>query len=81
MRLDFTPNPLTPTRRDTMATKAELEARIKYLESLLLCTECGHLRHEHDVENGPCYGGRTPEMKSGEGKYCICSGFESEEQT
>ena len=52
-----------------------LEQRIRELEAILKCTGCGHLRSEHDDDDAPCFGGRTPEMKPGEGEYCDCSGF------
>lgn len=60
-------------------TIKKLRERIKQLEAILVCAKCGHLRNEHDEENGPCYGGRTPEMKSSEGEYCMCHGFSTDE--
>jgi hypothetical protein len=59
-------------------TKEEAErliARVKLLESILMCAECGHLRSEHESDGGPCFGGRAPELKPGEGEYCDCGGF------
>jgi hypothetical protein len=56
----------------------KLRARITFLESLLKCVHCGHLRHEHFEDDGPCHGGREG-VKEGEGEYCMCPGFESAE--
>lgn len=56
-----------------------LRARVKQLEAILLCTVCGHLRSEHDGGDSPCYGGREG-LKPGEGDYCMCVGFESEDE-
>jgi hypothetical protein len=64
-----------------MSEAAKLKARIRQLEAILRCTECGHLRNEHDDNDSPCHGGRTPDMKPGEGTYCGCAGFLSEEGT
>ncbi len=61
------------------ARVAELEARVKELEGILLC-DCGHLRSEHDDNDAPCHGGREG-FKPGEGPYCMCSGFSSEKTT
>jgi hypothetical protein len=56
-----------------------LRARVRELEAILLCVNCGHLRSEHLENDSPCYGGRTSEMNAGEGEYCNCFGFESAE--
>lgn len=56
----------------------ELRARVKELEAILLCLDCDHLRSEHDNADAPCFGGRNA-MPVGEGKYCMCLGFISEE--
>ncbi len=60
---------------------AKLKARVKFLEGLLICENCEHLRHEHGDNDGPCYGGRSPDLKPGEGDYCNCGGFETAEAT
>lgn len=57
---------------------ADALRRIKELEAILVCTDCGHLRSEHHDGDAPCYGGRTPDMEPGEGEYCGCDGFQSE---
>jgi hypothetical protein len=62
-----------------MASEAEtirkLRARVRELEAILMCADCSHLRSEHDVDDGTCHGGRTPDMKPGEGPYCMCAKF------
>jgi len=57
----------------------KLKARIRELEAILLCRECGHLRSEHEDNDSPCFGGRDPKWKPGEGEYCDCTGFVSED--
>lgn len=55
-----------------------LTQRVLELERMLKCIHCGHMMAEHDEDFSPCHGGRTPDMKPGEGYYCRCPGFEAE---
>lgn len=63
---------------DTRDTVRKLRQRVRELEAILQCVECGHLRSEHEGDDSPCFGGRTEDMKDGEGYYCDCDGFVSE---
>lgn len=79
------PNKAKESRMDAITKEAlrdevnHLRARVAQLEAILVCSECGHLRSEHDGEDGPCFGGRTADMKPGEGAYCDCAGFQTAE--
>lgn len=59
------------------AQNRKLKARVAELEAILVCA-CGHLRSEHFENDAPCHGGREG-LKSGEGNYCMCDGFNTRE--